>query len=88
MTGVQTCSSDLFGKRYVNLREYLSTYDLEKIGISPTLEDKEAMDVGEVPPSLKSDKVHMNKIGYQLIAEKVYERMMELSYFNYKINLK
>ena len=87
-TELENKMEEAFGKRYVNLREYLSTYDLEKIGISPTLEDKEAMDVGEVPPSLKSDKVHMNKIGYQLIAEKVYERMMELSYFNYKINLK
>lgn len=87
-TELENKMEEAFGKRYINLRDYLSTYDLEKIGISPTLEDKNAMENGEVPPSLKSDQIHMNKIGYELIAEKVYERMMELSYFNYKINLK
>lgn len=74
-----------FGDHYINLREYLSTNALSDAGIEPTDEDKELMAVGSVPISLRSDKIHLNATGYELVGKLIYNRMVELRYFNYKI---
>lgn len=76
-----------FGKRYLNLREYLSGRGLEDAGITPTEQDQEAMKKGVVPPSLRSDDIHLNKEGYTLIGKKIFERMNEIGYFDYKIKV-
>jgi len=71
-----------YGDRYLNLRNYLSKNGLEIAGLEPTAEDKEAIAVGAVPPSLLSDKVHFNSYGYKVIGHAIYERMQELGYFD------
>lgn len=79
---------EAFGKRYVNLREYLSLVGMEEAGLEKSAADKEYIDKGAIPPSLLSDHVHLNKHGYNLIGKIVYERMRELGYFEYRIRVK
>lgn len=67
-----------FGRRYVNLRDYLSTYGIYDAGISPTLADLNAMSIGSVPASLLGDAVHFNELGHQVIANIVNLRLVEL----------
>jgi len=71
-----------FGNKYINLREYISKNGLKLMDLNTTEEDKEAMEIGAVPPSLLSDKVHFNSYGYQVIGKVVYDRMVELKYFD------
>lgn len=66
-----------YGDRYLNLREYLSTKGLEDAEISPTDEDIKYINSGSVPQSLRVDGVHLNKIGYKLIGNVIYERMIQ-----------
>lgn len=71
-----------YGECYINLREYLSTqgpYDA-KIELSDT--DLAEMRDGKIPDCLLSDGLHFKPVGYQLIADIVYDRMQELGYFD------
>lgn len=77
-----------FGKRYINLREYLSTKALDDAGIEATDNDKKQIALGMVPESLRFDEVHLNATGYKLVGKYVYKHMQELGYFDYKINVK
>lgn len=70
-----------FGNNFVNLREYLSTQALKDAQIEPTQKDLNAMEIGAVPPSLLSDSVHLNSMGYNLVGKYIYHRMEELEYF-------
>lgn len=69
-----------FGDKYINLREYLSEKALKDANIKPKEEDMKSVSVGLCPPSIMSDKVHLNKIGYELLGNLVYERMHILGY--------
>lgn len=71
-----------YGERYINLREYLSSqgpYDA-KVTLSDT--DLDEMKDGRIPDCLLSDGLHFKPVGYQLIADIVYDRMQELGYFD------
>lgn len=70
-----------FGKHYINLREYLSTEGLDDAGLLPTEEDLKNMEEGIVPVSLRSDDVHLNATGYELLGKLVYERMAECGFW-------
>ena len=70
-----------FGDRYINLREIIVKSGLEQLGIIATEADLNAMNEGAIPPSLLSDSVHFNSSGYTFIAQVVYDRMIELGYF-------
>ena len=67
-----------FGRRFINLREYLSTYGVYDAGITPTQADLDAIAVGSVPPSLLVDSVHFNAAGYAVIGNQIYKRLKEL----------
>lgn len=77
-----------YGERYINIKEIISDSGLERAGIKPTAEDIEAMKKGEIPPSLLSDDIHFNSIGYDLIGNIVYERMVDIGYFDNILKLK
>lgn len=70
-----------FADKYINLREYLSGDGVKDIGVTPTKEDEAQMREGKVPPSLRADEVHLNKKGYRLVGNIVFERMKSLGYF-------
>lgn len=95
ITGDQQSNKELedalqkkYGKRYINLREYLVSEGLELANIEPNESDLEAIKNGKVPPSLKSDDVHLNSAGYQVFGELVYQRIKDLRYFNYFTSVK
>lgn len=71
-----------FGSNFINLREYLSSEQaLKDADIQPTQKDLNALELGAIPPSLLSDSVHLNSIGYELVAKCIYNRMIDLNYF-------
>lgn len=73
---------DEFGDKYINLREYLSTEGLNDAGITPTQEDTDAMALGETPPSLLADAVHLNAAGYTVVGNFVYQKLTELGWLD------
>lgn len=68
-----------FGRRFINIREYLSAYGLEDAGIEPTSQDLTDMANGVAPTSLRIDLVHFNTAGYTVIANQVHKRLKELA---------
>lgn len=70
-----------FGKHFINMREYLSTYGLADRGLTPTEDDLAKMAAGEVPLQLKTDVTHLNSYGYYTEGEQVYKRGKELGYW-------
>lgn len=84
---LENAMEETFGNRYINLREYLSTDAMDDANLTPTAEDKKQMEVGSVPESLRSDKIHLNATGYRLVGELVYKRMNDCGYFDYKITV-
>ena len=71
-----------YGEHYINLREYMATKALSDAEIEPTADDERAMQQGSTPPSLLSDSVHFNAEGYTLIGDLIFEKMMELGFFD------
>lgn len=72
-----------YGKKYLNLREYMSSAQAMKdAGLTPSRTDLTAMMNGSVPESLLSDTVHFNKTGYELIGNKIYDKLLELGYIS------
>ncbi|MCP3735614.1 hypothetical protein M9979_12095 [Sphingomonas sp. RP10(2022)] len=70
-----------FGRRFVNLRAYLSSpAALAREGITPTQDDLDAMAIGNVPPSIRVDPTHGNSHFYKLIAYLVNQRLTELEW--------
>lgn len=70
---------EAFGRRFFSLREYLSQYGLDDLGIVPTDEDNTAMAEGKTPPSLLIDAVHFNSQCRELIGKLIYERLTDLN---------
>lgn len=68
-----------FGRRFVNIRKHLSSYEaLELAGITPTSQDDADIAAGRVPLSLRSDDTHFNAAGYTRTANFIYARLAEL----------
>ena len=75
MRDLEEAMAAVFGDRYVNLREYLSTRGLADAGLSPTERDRRDMEAGRVPESLRSDEVHLNRYGYRDMGELVFRKL-------------
>ena len=76
---------EYWGDHYFSAREYLcSAQALRMAGFSEEHISEVAADMenGKVSPLLLHDSVHLNAVGYALLANAVYERMAELGYFN------
>lgn len=72
-----------YGDNYINLREFLSGDSVADFVTALSETDKDAMKVGKVPPCLLApgDTVHLNEHGYEMIGYAVFDRMMELGFF-------
>ena len=79
--GLEADMAAAFGDKYLNLREYLVTEGLADAGMTPTEQDLAHMEVGSLPGSLRSDLVHGNAVYYELVGEKIFEKITELGYF-------
>jgi lysophospholipase L1-like esterase len=84
---------ELYGRNVVTVRQYMcepiyaadgttivSSYGLSDAGITPTSNDLLNVQAGTVPSSLRSDSVHFNDAGYEIVAQLVYKRLIELKY--------
>ena len=73
---------EAFGDNFLDLKAYLASEQaLVDAGITPTEEDLARIAGGHVPTSLIfSDGVHFTSAGYTLIAQQVYQKMLELGY--------
>ncbi|WP_136440287.1 hypothetical protein [Pacificoceanicola onchidii] len=70
-----------FGRRFVNLQEYLASYAaLSEVEITPTAQDDADIAAGMVPDSLRSDATHLNAAGYSLVANCIHNRAIELGF--------
>lgn len=85
-SALEAAMTEAFGDHFLNLRDYFSTKGLGDAGLSATEEDLAAMSQGAVPASLLSDEIHLNATGYELVGKQVYQRMLELGYFNAVLN--
>ncbi len=82
MTYYDTAMYQEYGDNYLNLRDYLSSYGVYEAGITPTENDYNSMLYGMVPAGLLSDNVHFNDAGYEVTGSIIYEKMLELGYFD------
>ncbi len=74
---------DTYQDKFINLREYLSTSGLEDANIEPTTDDLEDMKLGKVPSSLLvNNTIIGNHIYHELIAKKIYDKIIELEYLD------
>lgn len=74
-----------YGKHFLDVKSYLTDEKfLTDNGIILTAADKEYLALGKIPPSLldnsPQDNTHLNKAGYRLFAQKVYDKMIELGF--------
>jgi hypothetical protein len=82
----ETAMLTAFGRRYVNMRQWLSsTAALLSVGITPTSDDTTAIAEGSLPKSFwanttpgSEDAVHLNATGYTAYANFIYARLVEL----------
>lgn len=75
-----------FGVNYLNLRDYFSKYamdDAVRLGLLSeiTEQDRTDMSNGTCPRSLLADTIHFNDVGYELLANLVYQKGLELGYW-------
>jgi len=68
-----------FGRRFINIRDYLSKYGMDDNGLKPTQTDISQMSVGQVPDSLRVDPTHLNDFGYASVAKAVHSRLLEFN---------
>lgn len=71
-----------YGRRYVDLQNYLIDYGLADAGITPTAQDTTDIANRTVPASLRSDGVHLTAAGRQVVAEQVDTRMREFGWLD------
>ena len=70
-----------YGSKFVNIRDYILEYGLEDAGITATEQDLTDIANGEMPSSLRTDDVHFNRYGYQIVAQRIYEQGKVLGYW-------
>jgi len=69
-----------FSLKFINFRDYISTFGLAEAGITPTTADLAAMAAGGTPPSLIDEGPHLNPAGYTVLGNLVYHTMQNLKY--------
>lgn len=69
-----------WGRKFLDIRKYILEYGLADAGIEATQEDLEAIQNGEIPPSLLADIVHYNSYGYSVISGRVTSKIKEEKY--------
>lgn len=69
-----------WGEHFLNTYDYLMAHGLEEAGITPTPQDLEDLNAGDIPTSLRSDEVHGTADMYKIIGRLVYEKLIELNY--------
>lgn len=75
-----------FGNHYLDLRSYMVNEALSDLNITPTELDKKAIEIGDVPVSIRystdEEENHGNADFYRLAGEQIYKKLVELGYLN------
>jgi hypothetical protein len=79
---LETAMKEQYGRRYLNAREMLSSDGMSMMEVESTVFDQWMIDEGRIPGRLLSDSVHLNEAGYRALGIMVYDRLMELGYFD------
>ena len=69
-----------FGKHFLDIRKYLLKNGLEDSDITPTKQDLADIKNGEIPTSLRTDKVHGTADFYTMLGKQVCNKILELGY--------
>lgn len=78
---VNNMLAEKFGNRFIDAKTYFcSEQAFTDAGIEQTAEDTTAMEQMKVPPSFLVDGLHFNDAGYALIADLVYDKLIELGF--------
>ncbi len=72
--------SEEYAEHFLDIREFMLSEGLEYEGLSPTAQDRQDIANGEIPSSLRNDYVHGNKYFYDILGNKIYEKMQYLGY--------
>ena len=71
-----------FGQHCIDIADYLVDYGLADENLTPTEEDTANIAIRRIPKSLRYDGVHLNKFGYDVVANLVYKRGQYLRYWD------
>ena len=71
-----------YGEHFLDIRKYILENGLSDAGISATAQDLEDIENGEIPTSLRADKVHFSESGYRIIGQQVYNKLISLGYIS------
>ena len=84
MDAIDSAMQQAFGNHYVNVRKYLRSDGLTDAGITPSKEEKNIIQTGQMPPNFRSNdgSANLNGTAYKLIGKLVYDRMESLGYFD------
>ncbi len=70
-----------FGNHFFNTRLYLLDNGLSDVGLTPTKEDLDMIQKGNIPNELRYDWTHFNNYGYYSKALGIYKKGKELGYW-------
>jgi lysophospholipase L1-like esterase len=82
VANVNKTLSHAFGRHFLDIRSYILQYGLQDAGITATTQDNTDIANGEIPSSLRNDGIHLNQKGYNVVANQVYQKGLELGYWN------
>ena len=71
-----------FGNKALDCANYLIDYGMADENIEPTDQDKKDINERRIPSSLRADNVHLNRYGYNVVANLVYKKGIELGYWS------
>ena len=74
--------AEYHGEHFLDFRTYAIEHGLEDLGLTPTEADLENIAKGEIPASLLSDYEHGNEYFNMLLAQQVYNKIIELGYMD------
>lgn len=72
---------EAFGEHFINMRTYMLENALDVAGLEATEKDTYNLSNGLVPESIKFDYTHMNSYGYYVMGKAVYDKGIELGYW-------
>lgn len=73
--------SKAYGEHFINMRLYMIQNGLSDCGLEATEEDLEGFTRGEISQQLRADWTHFNSYGYYAKAKGIYEKGVELGYW-------
>jgi len=78
---IDDAMKEAFGDHYISLHDLFTENDLSEYGVILSEDDIQKQSEGSCPRSLLVEGCHFGELGYEIIAEEIYKRMVSLEYF-------